>query len=71
MGLEIPTLVIGAKVEKKLDGLEISGEVVRMFSDAVVVETEGTRLYVPADEFDRWEVVSRPRYTLEDGRGYL
>lgn len=78
MGLEIPTLAIGAKVKATLgseEGKEF--EVVRLFTDAVVVENtadpvlERRRIYLPASDFDRWEVVSRPRYTLEDGSGYL
>lgn len=76
MGLSIPTLAIGAEVAGTVrisedEGYGTSGRVVRMFADAVVVETDGgRRVYVPATEFDRWEVVSRPRYTLVD-EGYL
>lgn len=44
---------------------EAAGEVVSVYGDAFAVETHAGRLFVPADEWASWDLVSRPVQIIE------
>jgi hypothetical protein len=70
----IGSRVLGSTLDPNAEGfpeqVEIAGEVVAVYGDAFAVETDLGRLFVPVEEWQAWEVVSRPVRTVDPG-GYL
>ena len=65
----IGSRVLGSTLDPNAEGwpeqVEIAGEVVAVYGDAFAVETDLGRLFVPADEWASWEIVSRPVQIIE------